>query len=160
VAVRLAGDGEALDLEELRLRAGRRRLIAEDFADCRLEPIIHEPLECLPRLPNVVDVPAVLRRDGAVEDQPFGELIGRRRRLPNIFSFTWSYCCFVTPCSMRENLRWGYGESPVNWIKLGSRVSPSTVRRLLACAARAGAAQWRNELVAVSSPAGGEHARL
>jgi putative transposase len=57
----------------------------------------------------------------------------------------------------RENPRWGYQRIAGELIKLGFRLSPSTIRRLLASA---GLEPWRDELVGVSSSAGGDHAHL
>jgi len=57
--------------------------------------------------------------------------------------------------------RCGYQRSAGELIKLGFRLSPSTLRRLLASArARARAGARRNELAGVPSPAGREYARL
>ena len=60
-----------------------------------------------------------------------------------------------------ENLRLGYQRIAGELIKLGFRLSPSTIRRLLASAGLEPAPRrGGDELVGVSSPAGGDHARL
>src|SRR5436190_4816486 len=78
---RLAGDRQALDLEVLRLRARRRRGVAEDLLERRPEVAVPKTLEVLFGLPDVVDVPAALRRAGAVHDQPLWEPVLCHRRL-------------------------------------------------------------------------------
>jgi hypothetical protein len=60
----------------------------------------------------------------------------------------------------RENPRWGYPRIAGELLKLGLRVSPSTVRRLLISAGlQACATALRPELELVPPSASGEHAR-
>src|SRR5689334_18696689 len=66
---RSARGDEHVDREVLRRSALRRRA-AHDLCERRAELLLHEALESLTRLPDVVDVVALLALTGAVDDQP------------------------------------------------------------------------------------------
>src|SRR5207248_11055967 len=72
---------EHFDLEELRPRLLRRLLVAHHLSDRRHQLIVHEALECLARLPDVVDVPPALALSGAVDDQALRRVLVSHRRM-------------------------------------------------------------------------------
>src|SRR5438045_4937758 len=63
-----------VDREVLRRPAFGRRA-AHDLSERRAELLLHEALEGLARLPDVVDVVALLALAGAVDDQPLRRLV-------------------------------------------------------------------------------------
>src|SRR2546421_9439150 len=83
-------EGQRVDREVLRCPAFGRRA-AHDLAERRAELLFHEALEGLARLPDVVDVVALLALAGAVDDQPVRASSSRMgEACPNIFSVTSS----------------------------------------------------------------------
>src|SRR6266516_793585 len=69
-----ARDDEHVDREVLRCPAFGRRA-AHDLSQRRAELLLHEALEGLARLPDVVDVVALLALAGAVDYQPLRRLV-------------------------------------------------------------------------------------
>src|SRR5947207_11615412 len=67
-------DDQHVDREVLR-RPAFGRWAVHDLSGRRAELILHEALEGLARLPDVVDVVSLLARAGAVEDQPLRRLV-------------------------------------------------------------------------------------
>src|SRR5213080_3158895 len=83
-------DDQHVDREVLRCPAFGRRA-AHDLSERRAELLLHEALEGLARLPDVVDVVALLALPRAVEDQPLRRLVlPHGGGVPNIFSVTSS----------------------------------------------------------------------
>src|SRR2546423_4425379 len=72
-SVSVRGD-QHVDREVLRCPAFGRRA-AHDLSERRAELLLHEALEGLARLPDVVDVVALLALAGAVDDQPLRRLV-------------------------------------------------------------------------------------
>src|SRR6266487_775276 len=70
----LARDDQHVDREVLRCPAFGR-WAAHDLSERRAELLLHEALESLARLPDVVDVVALLARAGAVDNQPLRRLV-------------------------------------------------------------------------------------
>src|SRR6266487_4626048 len=70
----LARDDQHVDREVLRCPAFGR-WAAHDLSERRAELLLHEALEGLARLPNVVDVVALLALAGAVDYQPLRRLV-------------------------------------------------------------------------------------
>src|SRR6266487_1731632 len=68
------GDDQHVDREVLRCPAFGRRA-SHDLSERRAELLLHEPLESLARLPDVVDVVALLAPAGAVDYQPLRRLV-------------------------------------------------------------------------------------
>src|SRR6266566_657606 len=75
--VSVRGD-QHVDREVLRCPAFGRRA-AHHLSERRAELLLHEALEGLARLPDVVDVVALLARAGAVGDQPLRRLVFAHR---------------------------------------------------------------------------------
>src|SRR5438034_870220 len=67
-------DDQHVDREILRCPAFGRRA-AHDLSERRAELLLHEALESLGRLPDVVDVVALLALAGAVDYQPLRRLV-------------------------------------------------------------------------------------
>src|SRR6266508_1950730 len=67
-------DDEHVDREVLRRSTFRRRA-AHHFCERRAKLLLHEALEGLTRLPDVVDVVALLALADAVDDQPLRRLV-------------------------------------------------------------------------------------
>src|SRR5437016_8829406 len=67
-------DDQHVDREVLRCPAFGR-WAAHDLSERRAELLLHEALEGLARLPDVVDVEALLTLAGAMDDQPLGRLV-------------------------------------------------------------------------------------
>src|SRR5256714_15408219 len=81
-------DDQHVDREVLRCPAFGRRA-AHDLSERRAELLLHEALEGLGRLPDVVDVVALVALAGAVDYQPLRRLVFTHgAECPNIFSVT------------------------------------------------------------------------
>jgi hypothetical protein len=67
-------------IREVLRRSAFRRRAAHDLYERRAELLLHEALEGLTRLPDVVDVVALVAVAGAVDDQPLRRLVFQNRR--------------------------------------------------------------------------------